>query len=235
MAGDPENPVENPGGYRPDDPRYGLSGQALQDYYLSKPAQFFIRSYYKPDSLHLREQAMEMHLAHLRVHADKIHFTGPLLSDDGATPIGTMCIIEMPDRAAAEAYVAGDGYAKAGMLEAPEIIRFVSSKRLKQGDRDPDPDLQLFVCECIDGPDAATLRPTAAADHHDYQGSIIDRYMAHGPLRNDDGKGLLGSLFLIEVADRNTAELLVANEPMTAAGVFSEVRINRWRFGKSIS
>lgn len=45
MAGDPENPVENTGGYRPDDPRYGLSRQALQDYYLSKPAQFFIRSY----------------------------------------------------------------------------------------------------------------------------------------------------------------------------------------------
>ena len=59
--------------------------------------------------------------------------------------------------------------------------------------------------------------------------------MAHAPLRNDDGKGLLGSLFLIEVADRNTAELLVANEPMTQGGVFSEVRINRWRFGKSIS
>jgi uncharacterized protein YciI len=231
MTKDPSNP----GGYRPDDPRYGLSGQALQDYYLSQPAQFFIRSYYKPDSLHLREQAMETHLAHLRVHADKIHFAGPLLSDDGATPIGTMCIIEMPDRAAAEAYVAGDGFAQAGMLEAPEIIRFISSKRLKQGDREPNPDQQLFVCECIDGPDAKALRQQSATAHHSYQGSIIDRYFAHGPLRSDDGIGLLGSLFLIEAVDRAAAEELVANEPMAAAGVFSEVRINRWRFGKSIS
>ena len=167
--------------------------------------------------------------------AQQAHRLGRVENDIPAIPHGPAGAPVDRDRAAAEAYVAGDGYAKAGMLEAPEIIRFVSSKRLKQGDRDPDPDLQLFVCECIDGPDAATLRPTAAADHHDYQGSIIDRYMAHGPLRNDDGKGLLGSLFLIEVADRNTAELLVANEPMTAAGVFSEVRINRWRFGKSIS
>jgi uncharacterized protein YciI len=231
MTKDPSNP----GGYRPDDPRYGLSGQALQDYYLSQPAQFFIRSYYKPDSLHLREQAMETHLAHLRPHADKIHFAGPLLSDDGATPIGTMCIIEMPDRAAAEAYVAGDGFAQAGMLEAPEIIRFISSKRLKQGDREPNPDQQLFVCECIDGPDAKALRQQSATAHHSYQGSIIDRYFAHGPLRSDDGIGLLGSLFLIEAVDRAAAEELVANEPMAAAGVFSEVRINRWRFGKSIS
>ena len=231
MADDPANP----GGYRPDDPRYGLSGQALQDYYLSQPAQFFIRSYYKPDSLYLREQAMETHLAHLRAHADKIHFAGPLLSDDGTTPIGTMCIIEMPDRAAAEAYVAGDGFAQAGMLEAPEIIRFVSSKRFKQGDREPDADQQLFVCECIDGPDAKSLRQQSAAAHHSYQGSLIDRYFAHGPLRSDDGIGLLGSLFLIEAPDRAGAEALVANEPMAAAGVFSEVRINRWRFGKSIS
>ena len=92
MAKDPSNPVENPGGYRPDDPRYGLSGQALQDYYLAQPPQWFIRSYYKPDSLHLREAAMDVHLAHLRAHADKIHFAGPLLSDDGETPIGTMAM-----------------------------------------------------------------------------------------------------------------------------------------------
>ncbi|MBT3400409.1 MAG: hypothetical protein HOL07_05090 [Rhodospirillaceae bacterium] len=235
MAKDPSNPVENPGGYRPDDPRYGLSGQALQDYYLSQPPQWFIRSMYAPDALDRRAQAMAEHLAYQQKFRDKVHFAGPLLSDDGSAPLGTMAIIEMPDRAAAEAYVAGDGFARAGMLEPPTITRFVSSKRLKHFDRAPDPDLQLFVCECLDGPDAATLRPQTAADHHAYQGSIIDRYMAHGPLRGDDGVALLGSLFLIEVADRNTAELLVANEPMTAGGVFGAVNIHRWRLGKSLS
>lgn len=226
---------DNPGGYRPDDPRYGLSGQALQDYYASRPTQFFIRAFYKPDSLELREAAMAAHLAHVRAHRDRIHFAGPLLSDDGATPIGTMCVIDVPDRAAAEAYAAGDGYAQAGLLEAPEIIRFVSSKRLRQPDRAPDPDMQMFVCECIDGPDAAALRPATAAAHHAYQGSIIDSYLAHGPLRTDDGIGLLGSLFIIEVADRAAAEELVGNEPMTAGGVFGEVRINRWRYGRSLA
>ena len=226
---------DNPGGYRPDDPRFGLSGQALLDYYRSRPTHFFIRSFYKPDSLDLREQAMDAHLAHVRAHRDRIHFAGPLLSDDGATPIGTMCIIDVPDRAAAEAYAAGDGYARAGLLEAPEIIRFVSSKRLRQDDRAPDPELQMFVCECIDGPDAEALRPQTAAAHHAYQGSIIDRYVAHGPLRDDDGIALLGSLFIIEVADRAAADELVGNEPMTAGGVFGEVRISRWRYGKSLA
>ncbi len=224
----------NPGGYRRDDPRYGLSGKALEEYYLARPTEWFVKSMYTPDAMDKREAAMEEHLAHVRSYADRIQFAGPLLSDDGQTPIGTMAIIQLPDRAAVEEFVAGDGYAKAGMLEPAEITRFVSSKRLTQHDRNPDPNLQMFVAECIDGPDAATLRPQTAEAHHAYQGSIIDRYVAHGPLRTDDGKALLGSLFLIEVADRNTAELLVANEPMTDGGVFSEIRINRWRYGKSI-
>lgn len=227
--------ADNPGGYRPDDPRYGLSGQALQEYYLAQPPQWFIKSMYRPGAVEKREAAMAEHLAHARAHLEQFHFAGPLITDDGTAPIGTMCIIEMPDRKAAAAFAAGDGYAKAGMLEPPQIIRFVSSKRLKQHDREPDPDQQLFVCECIDGPDAATLRPTVAAEHHAYQGSIIDRYLAHGPLRTDDGKGLVGSLFLIEAPDRAAAEKIVADEPMTGAGVFSEVRITRWRLGKSIS
>jgi len=225
----------NLGGYRTDDPRHGLSGQALIDYYKARPSQFYIRSMYKPDSLDVRARAMDAHLAHVRAHREQIQFAGPLLSDDGQTPIGTMCIINVPDRAAAQAYAAGDGYAKAGLLEAPEIIRFVSSKRLTQHDRAADPALQMFVCECIDGPDAATLRPQTAAAHHAYQGSIIDRYIAHGPLRTDDCVGLVGSLFIIEVADRAAAEKLVNEEPMTAGGVFKEVRIHRWRYGKSLS
>ena len=116
--------ASNPGGYRPDDPRYGLSGQALQDYYLSRPAQFFIRAMYKPDSLHLREQAMDAHLAHVRAHREQIQFAGPLLSDDGATPIGTMCIIDASDRAAAEALVANEPMAAAGVFETIRITRW---------------------------------------------------------------------------------------------------------------
>ena len=80
MADDSSNPAGNPGGYRPDDPRYGLSGQALQDYYLSRPPHFFIRALYKPDSLELREQAMAAHLAHVRAHHTQIHFAGPFMS-----------------------------------------------------------------------------------------------------------------------------------------------------------
>lgn len=225
----------NPGGYRPDDPRYGLSGQALLDYYLSRPPEFYVRSLYQPGAAEKRAEAMEPHLAHMAAHRDQLRFAGPLLPEDGATPLGTMSIINVPDRAAAEAFAAGDGFAKAGMLQPPRIMRFISSKRLTQLDRDPDSEQQMFVCECIDGPDAPALRKQSAAAHHEYQGSIIDKYVAHGPLRSDDGQTLIGSLFIIEVPDRAAALELVTNEPMTAAGVFSELNIFRWRYGKSLA
>ena len=225
----------NLSGYRLDDPRYGLSGQALLDYYLSRPPEFYIRGLYKPDSLHLREPAMDVHLAHVRNYAEKISYSGPLLADDASETIGTMAVINLTDRSAVDAYVAGDAFAQAGMLQLPQIIRFVTSKRLTQADREPDPDLQMFVCECIDGPDAAALRKQSAAAHHASQGSIIDQYVAHGPLRSDDGKILIGSLFIIEVAGRAAAEALVGNEPMAKTGVFSEINIYRWRYGKSLA
>lgn len=227
--------VHNPGGYRPDDPRYGLYGESLKAFYNSRPAQWFIRCMYKPDSLDIREQALPAHTTYLRAHADDIWFAGPLLADDGQTPIGTIVVIEAPDKAAAETFIAEEGYNKAGLFDSIEIHRFSGSKRLRQGDRAPDPDMQMFVAECYDGPDAAERRKGAAAAHHKYQGSIIDRYVAHGPFRSDDGEDTVGSLFIIEVKDRAAAEDLVANEPMTAAGTFDPVRITRWRYGKSLS
>lgn len=222
-------------GYRPDDPRYGLSPEELAAHYEKRPAQFTLRCTYAPDALEKRDGAMAAHVAWLADHRDMIRFAGPLLAEDGTTPTGTFFILDVPDRAAAEAFIAGEGFNKAGMFSDIEIKRYACSKPWSMADIKVEDGMQMFVCECIDGPDAATLRPQTAAAHHAYQGSIIDRYIAHGPLRTDDCVGLVGSLFIIEVADRAAAEKLVNEEPMTAGGVFKEVRIHRWRYGKSLS
>src|SRR3546814_7944293 len=61
-------------------------------------------------------------------------------------------------------------------------------------DRPPDPALQMFVCECIDGAQGAGLRKQTGPAHHEYQAGVMDRFVARGPLRSDDGGDLLGSL-----------------------------------------
>ena len=56
------------------------------------------------------------HLAYLEKAGSRIVFAGPLLTDDGAKPLGSLLIVDCADRRAAEAFAAGDPYAKAGLF-----------------------------------------------------------------------------------------------------------------------
>lgn len=56
------------------------------------------------------------HLAYLDKAGSRIRFAGPLLTDDGAKPLGSLLVVDCEDRRAAEAFAAGDPYAKAGLF-----------------------------------------------------------------------------------------------------------------------
>jgi uncharacterized protein YciI len=223
-------------GYRPDDPRHGLSPAGLIAFYNSRPKQWLIRCTYGPEGLARRDAALPAHIAYLSARKDRIFFVGPILADDGVTPIGSFLIIEAPSRADAEAFIAGEGFVRAGMIADIEIKRFVetSLEERRQLEMTPDPSLQLFLCELIDGPDGEEKRRKTGPAHHKYQKEVMASFIARGPMRSDDGAKVIGTTYIIQVKDRAAAEAFVAAEPMTRAGVFSKIRIDRWRFGKSI-
>jgi len=224
-------------GYLPGDPRHGLSPGELAEFFQRKTAQCLIRCTYGPDALDRREGAMAAHLTFLRSNVDRIRFAGPLLADDGATPIGSWLMVDAPSREDAEALIAEEGFNRAGMFSSIEVKRFAetSLQEKRQVDMTLDPALQLFVCEMIDGPDGAERRKGAGPAHHAYQKSVMDTFIARGPMRSDDATKAIGTLYVIQVKDRAAAEAFVAAEPLNRAGVLSEGRINRWRFGKGLS
>lgn len=74
----------------------------------------------KPGSLAVRLENRPTHLAYLESFADQIAFAGPLLDRDDK-PCGSLLVIEVPDRNAAENFAAGDPYAQAGLFSAVEI------------------------------------------------------------------------------------------------------------------
>ena len=82
---------------------------------------FVIHCTDRPDSAALRTANRPDHLAHLERHAAAILAAGPLLGADGASPVGSLLIMEFADRAAAEAFAAADPYAKAGLFAAVTI------------------------------------------------------------------------------------------------------------------
>lgn len=61
------------------------------------------------------------HLAYLEANADRLFAAGPLLSDDQGGMVGSLLIVECADFAAAQAFAAGDPYAKAGLFDSVTI------------------------------------------------------------------------------------------------------------------
>ncbi|MFG1211694.1 YciI family protein [Xanthobacter flavus] len=82
-----------------------------------------------------REGALDTRLAHYEAHKAflsdtsafgvEIVMSGPLVADDGTTMIGSLFLIEAPDRAAVEAFNAADPFKKADIWERVTITGFL--------------------------------------------------------------------------------------------------------------
>jgi hypothetical protein len=80
----------------------------------------------KPSALEVRMRAREAHLAYVGERIGQVKLGGPLLDDNGDMA-GSLLILDVPDRAAAEAFAANDPYAKAGLFQRVEITPFRAS------------------------------------------------------------------------------------------------------------
>ncbi len=77
----------------------------------------------KPASLELRMATRPPHLEYLKAHEASLVLVGPVLDPEGK-PCGSLLVVDVADRAAAEAFAAGDPYAKAGLFESVVIRPF---------------------------------------------------------------------------------------------------------------
>lgn len=90
----------------------------------------------------------------------------------------------------------------------------------------------LWAIYSIDKPNSGALREKALQDHVQYFTENQDVIFVSGPQQNDDASAIIGSLFIIKVADRAAAEAFLENEPLYKAGVFESCRITRFRRGR---
>jgi len=80
-----------------------------------------------PDAADKRKAVHSAHVAHLKSAKDfgvTITVGGPLVSDDGASSIGSRMVLEAPDRASAEKFNRADPFHKDGVWGKVEIRRF---------------------------------------------------------------------------------------------------------------
>lgn len=76
----------------------------------------------KPNSEALRQSVRPTHLEFIAQH--KVSFAGPMLAEDEQTMIGSVIVIEAPDRNAADDFAANDPYAQAGLFASVTISAF---------------------------------------------------------------------------------------------------------------
>ncbi|MFQ5971974.1 MAG: YciI family protein [Alphaproteobacteria bacterium] len=87
----------------------------------------------------------------------------------------------------------------------------------------------LYAVRCTDKPGATELRERLRADHLQYLEGYADRLVLGGAMLSDDGEMPLGSLLIVNVADRAEAEAFSAGDPFTRGGVFESVTVTRLR------
>lgn len=78
----------------------------------------------KPDALELRTRTRSDHLDFIAASNGKVKAAGPLLTDDGSAPIGSLLIVEADSLGEAQGWAALDPYARAGLFASVEIHPF---------------------------------------------------------------------------------------------------------------
>ena len=88
---------------------------------------FSIHALDKPDIAEKRKAVHGDHIAHLKSAKNfgvTVTVGGPLVADDGKSSIGSLIVVEAPDRAAAENFSRADPFHKSGIWAKVEIQRF---------------------------------------------------------------------------------------------------------------
>jgi uncharacterized protein YciI len=79
----------------------------------------------RPGVLERRLAARPAHLQYLEGQVQHLIEAGAMLDPNGQ-PVGSLFVVDMPDRAAVEAFASGDPYAAAGVFESTVIRPFRS-------------------------------------------------------------------------------------------------------------
>jgi uncharacterized protein len=222
--------MPNESGYLSGDPRYGLQGDALKDYYRQKPAQWAIYCWDEPGMADTRRALLPEQKGYVKNFGERVIGYGHFVSDDGSDAFGTSLFMQLDNRAAADKFIADEPLNKAGVYQRIEFHRWSNSFGKRQADYRRK-GLQQFLCT---GPKTGTpefFREHLHA-HESYFASYGDSFFFRGPIRSADGGDNIGTALLLELPDRTAADKFWNNEPFAEHGGYQrDARIIRWVFG----
>jgi uncharacterized protein YciI len=86
-----------------------------------------------------------------------------------------------------------------------------------------------YVLYCLDKSGHSQMRADNRNAHLDYLKRFGSAIFAAGPLLDDAGTGMIGSLLVMDFPDRAAVDSFIAGDPYSRAGLFASVRVSPWR------
>lgn len=193
---------------------------------------FSILIFDEPDTAALRDKHRQSHLDYLKSFDDQTLFAGPFTTDDESADLGSLRLIEFPDRAAAEKHVADEPYVIGGVQKRWIINQWRPSVATTWRDCQRTEGNIQALFHGIDGPDGKEIRAANRDAHEAYLNEYGKSVMCRGPMLADDGVSSIGSVLLLDIPDMDAARSLMENEPFFNAGLYQDITFHRWRFGR---
>ncbi|MBB4286573.1 YciI family protein [Roseospira goensis] len=77
-----------------------------------------------PNSAPIRATHRDAHFTHLETHADHLVMAGPLQNDARTASVGSLMVVDFPDRDSAVQFAQSDPFNKAGVFASVTICPF---------------------------------------------------------------------------------------------------------------
>ena len=87
----------------------------------------------------------------------------------------------------------------------------------------------LYMMYCLDKQDSLELRMANREAHLEYIGSSSVKIQTAGPLLDEQGESMCGSLLILEAENIEKVRELNRNDPYQKAGLFSSVEIRPFK------
>src|SRR3977135_202463 len=195
----------NTAGYLPGDPRHGLQGEGLKDYYRTKPAQWAIYCWDKPGMQDKRRALLAEQTRYVTGFGERVIGYGHLVSDDGRDMLCTSFFMQL-DRAAANEFVGNDPLNEAGIYQRVEIHRWSNSFQKRAADYRRK-GMQQFLCTGHKTGTPEFFREHLHA-HESYFASYGDSCIFRGPNRSANAAENIGTALRLELPESGGGQVL---------------------------
>ena len=195
--------------------------------------EFFFYCRDEPGTEALLDKHADAHWSFMDGYAAEIIARGPTTDLAGENHTGSMHMVDLPNAEAANVFAFKEPYYLAGAYG--EVLkrrwRNVLGRTMWDFAGAEGRRRFLIIGHGADGIDTVHDDLVTRRRRYLQDGAYLDRFIERGPLLSDDGERWMGSVMLVELADRTSVDAMLAQDPYSLEGLYARVEVHPWQFG----